>query len=176
MSSDPSRPRAIPRYDDAPAEVGPARRAVARVALLLLAVAGLYQGVWAQVAPHSFFEDFPGGMGWVADDGPYNQHLVRDVGGLVNGLSVIAIVAACTLSTTLLVANALGWWVYGVPHLIYHLTQPLDGAGAQAVNVMVLTSEIVLPLLGLLAVSWGRDPDRRPSRHPARQTTTADVH
>lgn len=161
--------------DDARGEVGTARRLVARVALLLLALAGLYQGIWAQVAPRSFFDDFPGGMSWVADDGPYNQHLVRDVGGLVNGLSVVAIVAACTLSTTLLVANALGWFVYAVPHLVYHLAHSLDDGGMQALNVVVLASEIVLPLLGLLAVSWGRDLGQRPSSqrtHP----TTAGVH
>jgi hypothetical protein len=154
---------------------GTARRLVARVALLLLAVAGLYQGIWAQVAPRSFFDDFPGGMSWVADDGPYNQHLVRDIGGLVNGLSVVAIVAACSLSTTLLVANALGWWVYGVPHLVYHLAHSLDDSGMQALNVVVLGAEIVLPLLGLLAVSWGGDPGPRPSTHQARPTT-ADMH
>jgi hypothetical protein len=146
---------------------------VARVALLVLAVAGLYQGIWAQLAPRSFFDDFPGGMSWVADDGPYNQHLVRDIGGLVNGMSVVAIVAACTLSSTLLVANALGWFVYAVPHLLYHLAHSLDDGGMQALNVVVLGSEIVLPLLGLLAVSWGRDLGRRVSSQPARRTTTS---
>jgi hypothetical protein len=98
-------------YDDVSGVVGAARRFVARVALLVLAVAGLYQGVWAQVGPRSFFEEFPGGMSWVAVEGPYNEHLVRDIGGLVNGLSLVAIVAAWSLSRPLLVANAIGWLV-----------------------------------------------------------------
>jgi hypothetical protein len=146
-------------YDDGQ-QVSAVRRGVARVALLLLAAAGLYQGIWAQVAPRSFFEDFPGGMSWVAGDGPYNEHLTRDIGGLVNGLSVVAIVAAWSLSRTLLVANALGWLVYALPHLGYHLSQPLDEAGMQALNVLVLSSEIVLPVLGLLGASWGRRDHR----------------
>jgi hypothetical protein len=85
-----------------------ARKVVARGALLLLAAAALYQGVWAQLAPRSFFVDFPGGMSWVAGEGPYNEHLARDIGGLINGLAVVAIVAAWTLSRPLLLANALG--------------------------------------------------------------------
>jgi hypothetical protein len=163
------------RYDDAPGEVGKGRRLVARVALLLLAVAGLYQGLWAQVGPRSFFEQFPGGMSWIAADGPYNEHLVRDIGGLVNGLSVVAIVAAWSLSRPLLAANALGWLVYALPHFAYHVSRPLDESGMQVQSVLVLSAEVVLPVLGLLGASWGHDlhaatHDRR--AHPS----TADVH
>ncbi len=143
------------RLYDAPEEVGDARRLVARVALLLLAGAGLYQGVWAQVGPRSFFGGFPGGTSWVAVDGPYNEHLVRDMGGLVNGLSVVAILAAWSLSRPLLAANALGWLVYAVPHLGYHLWRPLDDADMQALNVLILSGEVALPVLGLLGASWG---------------------
>jgi hypothetical protein len=142
-----------------------ARAVVARVALLVLAVAALYQGVWAQVAPRSFFENFPGGMGWIATEGPFNEHLVRDIGGLVNGLAVVAIVAAWTLSRPLVLATALGWLVYGVPHLAFHLAHPVEGASAQAVNVVVLTSEIVLPLLALLVVWQRREPRSIVSSH-----------
>jgi hypothetical protein len=150
--------KATRTYDHAPGEVGEARRLVARVALLLLAVAGLYQGVWAQVGPRSFFEQFPGGMSWIAVEGPYNEHLVRDIGGLVNGLSVVAIVAAWSLSRPLLAANALGWLVYALPHFGFHVSHPLDDAGMQALNVLILSGEVVLPVLGLLGASWGRRP------------------
>jgi hypothetical protein len=163
------------RYEDTPGDVGEARRLVARVALLLLAVAGLYQGLWAQVGPRSFFEQFPDGMSWIAADGPYNEHLVRDIGGLVNGLSVVAIVAAWSLSRPLLAANALGWLVYALPHLAYHVSRPLDETGMQVQNVLVLSAEVVLPVIGLLGASWGHElhpsaPDRR--AHPS----TAHAH
>jgi hypothetical protein len=146
-----------PHDDDGPGGASAARRLVARVALVLLAAAGLYQGVWAQVAPRSFFEEFPDGMGWIAADGPYNEHLVQDIGGLVNGLSVVAILAAWSLSRSLLAANAVGWLVYSLPHLGYHLSQPLDDAGMQSINVLVLGSEVVLPVVGLLGASWRRE-------------------
>ena len=162
-------------YDDASGEVSAVRRLVARVALLLLAVAGLYQGVWAQVDPRSFFHQFPGGMSWIAREGPYNEHLVRDVGGLVNGLAVVAIVAAWSLSRPLLVANALGWLVYALPHFGFHVSHPLDDAGMQALNVLVLSGEVVLPVLGLLGASWGHEPRARARSHP-NHPSTPDAH
>ncbi len=168
-------PNAIRLYD-APEEVGDARRLVARVALLLLAGAGLYQGLWAQVGPRSFFEGFPGGLGWVAVDGPYNEHLVRDVGGLVNGLSVVAVLAAWSLSRPLLAANALGWLVYAVPHLGYHLWRPLDDAHMQAFNVLILSGEVVLPVLGLLGASWGTRAARRPDDSAPTRASTSPTH
>jgi hypothetical protein len=140
-----------------PGEITPTRRVVACGALLLLAAAALYQGIWAQLAPHSFYEDFPGGMSWIAGEGPYNEHLARDIGGLVNGLAVVAIVAAWTLSRPLLMANALGWLIYSLPHFSFHLAHPLDDAPMQTLNVVVLTSQIALPLLGLLGVSARRE-------------------
>jgi hypothetical protein len=158
-------------YDDAPGEVGHARRLVARVALLVLAVAGLYQGVWAQVGPRSFFEKFPGGMNWIAGDGPYNEHLVRDIGGLVNALSVVAIVAAWSLSRPLLAATTAGWLVYALPHLGYHVRQPLDDAGMQVLNVLVLSGEVVLPVLGLLGASWGSELHATARGHRAHSST-----
>jgi hypothetical protein len=157
------------RQHEDPPEVGHIRRVVARVALVVLGAAGLYQGIWAQFAPRSFFEDFPGGVSWVAGDGVYNEHLTRDIGGLINGLAVVALVAAWTLSKPLLAANALGWLVYALPHLGYHLAHPLSGSGMQALNVLVLCSQVVLPVLGLLAVSWRQGELRAPARdedHP----------
>ena len=48
-----------------------------------------------RVAPKSFYEDFPGaGRVWVAVDGPYNEHLVRDVGSLNLALAFVAVAGA----------------------------------------------------------------------------------
>jgi len=137
------------------------RSAVARAAWILLAVLALYQGLWAQLAPRSFYDSFPGGgMSWVSTEGPYNEHLVRDIGGLVNGLAVVALVAAWTLSRTVVVAAALAWLVYTVPHFAFHVAHPLDDPSMQALNVVVLSLEVLLPLLGLLlVVGWRELPE-----------------
>jgi hypothetical protein len=95
--------------------------ALRRIALVVIAGGALLVGVWAQVFPRSFYDDFPGaGRIWVAVDGPYNEHLVRDVGGLQLALALVAIVALVTGS--LLVARLAGGaaLVFGVPHLVYH--------------------------------------------------------
>ena len=66
-----------------------------RVALGLLAVSSLVVGVWAGFFPQSFYDSFPGlGRHWVRVDGPYNEHLVRDVGTLNLGLAALAATAA----------------------------------------------------------------------------------
>jgi hypothetical protein len=151
-----------------------ARAGVARVALVLLAGAAFYQGIWAQVAPRSFYDDFPGGLSWVAGDGPYNEHFVRDIGGLADGLGVVALVAAWTLSSPLLVANAAGWLTYAVPHLVFHVVHPLDSGPMQAANVVVLSSQVLLPVVGLLGLSRPHDSrSLSPDRHEHAYTTRA---
>jgi hypothetical protein len=66
-----------------------------RVVLVALAAAAALVGAWAQVAPLSFYADFPGlRQFWVSLDGPYNEHLIRDVGGLNLGLAVLTATAA----------------------------------------------------------------------------------
>ena len=57
-------------------------RTAIRVALGVVAAIQLFDGVYALLAPVSFYEDFPLGRGWVEALPGYNEHLVRDVGGL----------------------------------------------------------------------------------------------
>jgi hypothetical protein len=93
-----------------------------RIALAYLALLSLEIGVWAQFAPRSFYDHFPGlGRAWVSVNGPYNEHLVRDVGGLNLGLAAVLIVAFITLSRPTIIAAALASLLYGIPHLVYHI-------------------------------------------------------
>jgi hypothetical protein len=98
------------------------RDRVMRVGLAVLGFPALVIGVWAAFFPRSFYDDFPGlGRTWVAPDGPYNEHLVRDVGELNLALVVVTAVALVTLAPMLVRAVLAGWIVYSVPHLVYHL-------------------------------------------------------
>jgi len=133
-------------------------RTVVRIALALLAVVGLQVGLWAAFAPQSFYDDFPGaGRVWVSVDGPYNQHLIRDVGALNLALAVVAIVALVTLSRAAVLAAGGAWLAYGVPHLIYHLRHldPLEGADQVAVPVSLFLSVVLGALV--LWTGW-RNP------------------
>jgi hypothetical protein len=63
----------------------------ARWSCVALALTGAVVGAWALLAPASFWSDFPGdGLGWVAAAGPFDEHLVRDVGALYLALGVVA--------------------------------------------------------------------------------------
>src|SRR4051794_22378518 len=64
-----------------------------RVLLIVMGAGNAVVGLWASLAPRSFYDDFPGaGRQWVAVDGPYNEHLVRDVAVLE--LALLAVVVA----------------------------------------------------------------------------------
>jgi hypothetical protein len=93
-----------------------------RGGLAILGLVGLQIGVWATFAPRSFYDDFPGGgRTWVAADGPYNEHLVRDFGALNLALTAVVAVALVTRAPAAVRAAALAWLVYSVPHFTYHV-------------------------------------------------------
>jgi hypothetical protein len=96
-------------------------RMTTRILLAVLVAEGALPGLWALLFPRSFYDDFPGfGRHWVNIDGPYNEHLVRDVGALQLALAVVALVALVMLTRASLVSAAAGWLVWTVPHLVYH--------------------------------------------------------
>jgi hypothetical protein len=93
-----------------------------RIALGYLSLLSLEIGVWAQFAPRSFYDHFPGfGRAWVRVDGPYNVHLVRDVGGLNLALAAMLIAAFLTMSRSLIVTASIASLLFGIPHLIHHI-------------------------------------------------------
>jgi heme/copper-type cytochrome/quinol oxidase subunit 4 len=127
-----------------------ARRA-ARIALALLFVQGLLIGAWAAASPRSFYDDFPGGgRAWVAADGPYNEHLVRDFGDLNLALAAVTVVALVAFTRWVVLAAALGWIVYQTPHLIYHLRHlDLYDTSDKVANVTALVLALILPIVVL---------------------------
>ena len=128
---------------------------VVRIGLAVLAVSGAVLGVWAGFAPRSFYDDFPGlGRHWVSVDGPYNEHLVRDVGWLNLALTVITVWAAISLARSLVLAVLVGWLVADLPHLVYHAAH-LDGLstsdGTAEIISLALGPAIAAALLVLVA-------------------------
>jgi hypothetical protein len=133
-------------------------RNITRIALAILALVGLQVGLWAAFFPQSFYDDFPGSSRvWVAVDGPYNEHLVRDVGALNLALAVVAIVAFVTLSRAAVLAAGGAWLAYGLPHLVYHLRHldVLDDADQLAVAFTLTLNVLVAALV--LWTAW-RNP------------------
>jgi hypothetical protein len=117
-----------------------------RIALGALAVVALAVGSLALLTPGSFYGDFPFGRAWVAVDGPYNEHLIRDVGALNLSLAVVVGVAAYRAEPVLIRLAAVAALVVGVPHLLYH-TLHLDGLAPldAAMNVVTLGLGVIVP-------------------------------
>jgi hypothetical protein len=134
-----------------------------RIALGYLGLVSLEIGLWAQFAPQSFFDDFPGlGRAWVNVDGPYNEHLVRDVGGLNLGLAAVLIIALITLSRWTVIAASVASLLYGAPHLVYHIANHdgLDDSDV-AISLGGLALFAVLAI-ALIVVAVRRSPDVTP--------------
>ena len=128
----------------------PALAGWVRLLLWLLALTGLAVGVQAAFTPRSFYTDFPFGRGWVAMDGRYNQHLIRDVGALNLALAVVTLGALWIGTRAVAKLAAAGWLVYSVPHWVYHLRHlSMPMSGGEKVAVMVSLS---LPIAASVAV------------------------
>jgi hypothetical protein len=127
------------------------RDAIVRVVLAIWAVVAVQLGVWATFAPRSFYDDYPGfGREWVRVDGPYNEHLVRDFGALNLALAVVTIAALVTFGRPLVIATAVAWLAWGVPHLVYHLRHlDLYETEDQVLNVFALAA---LPVLAVVVL------------------------
>jgi hypothetical protein len=137
-----------------------------RILLAVLALSNLQVGIWATFFPQSFYDDFPGGdRAWVALDGPYNEHLVRDFGATNLAIGVLTIAAFIWMARTLVVTAGVAWVVYGVPHLVYHLRH-LDvyDTGDQVANAVLLT---LAPLAGAVVAVLGAKLPSAPTSTPA---------
>lgn len=131
-----------------------------RRVLAALGLTAWVVGAWALLAPRSFYDDFPGGgEHWVAPDGSFNEHLVRDVGGLYLALLAVTVAALVRTSTWNCRVTACAWLAFGVPHVWYHAhhMDVLDRGSAVA-NIVVLLVGLALP--ATLLPSGRRRPGR----------------
>jgi TRAP-type C4-dicarboxylate transport system permease small subunit len=120
-------------------------RLTIKLLLAWFAFFGLAIGAWQQLAPESFYTNFPGlGHHWVSPDGPYNEHLLRDVGQGNLAAGTVALVALLAGGIWLVRATGLAAVIANVPHQIYHQT---------TVDILPTTTDQVLQSLTLSAVS-----------------------
>ncbi|MET0234919.1 MAG: hypothetical protein ABW224_09800 [Kibdelosporangium sp.] len=116
-----------------------------RGVLIFFAALEAFLGVWASVGPLSFYEDGPlPGLGWVRLFPPYNEHLVRDFGGLNLAIAAIFVVAAITLTPLLVRTVSAAFLLFSVPHTIFHTIHLEHFTPADAV---VQTTGLVVTIL-----------------------------
>lgn len=119
----------------------------------VLALTGMYAGVWAATWPRQFYDSFPGmGRHWVSVMGPYDEHLVRDVGGLYMAMAVISLWAVVRTRNETFAMVGLGWLAFNIPHFIYHVRmlamvpERIDKVG----NVVTLAAVLIFAALLVL--------------------------
>lgn len=136
-------------------------RTAIRVALATVGLIQVFDGLYALLAPRSFYDDFPIGRGWVEALPAYSEHLVRDVGGLFLATGAVLLAAAWTLQRRLVIVAAASFLLFSVPHAIYHLLNlgPYDTADAIG-NAFGVLAIVFLPV-------WVLFEMRRQGGHPA---------
>jgi hypothetical protein len=98
------------------------QRTITRVLLVFFGLVEAVVGTWPLVSPTGFYQDFPGfRTGWVSMDGAFNEHLLRDFGGLNLALAALLIGAAVIGTTAVARLAAVSALLFGVPHFLYHL-------------------------------------------------------
>lgn len=117
------------------------------------------QGVWGFFWPRAFYDDFPApGLAWVSTLGPYDEHLVRDVGALLLGFAVLTLLAARSRSVDAIRVAMAGLLVFGSGHLGFHLFRLGEfEAGSAAAQVASLATLIVIPVALLVGLARARE-------------------
>jgi hypothetical protein len=132
-----------------------------RLMLWFLAASAFGLGVQAEFFPRYFYTDFPFGRGWVAMDGRYNEHLIRDFGALNLALLVVTAGAIFVGTRAISRITAVAWIVYSVPHLVYHLRHlTMVMPGSDKVGMIVSLS---LPIVLAVVVLFDRARDPVPT-------------
>ncbi|GAA5156890.1 hypothetical protein GCM10023321_33770 [Pseudonocardia eucalypti] len=128
-----------------------------RVGLVFVGAVQGVIGVWQLLAPRSFFEDFPlSEHPWVALLGPYNQHLVVDVGAFNLAMALLLGWAAVVLQRQLTLAALASGLVFGALHLGFHATHLEHFPTADAVSQTVGLVAWLLLLAGLFRLACVR--------------------
>jgi hypothetical protein len=139
----------------------PTTSAGVRAGLGILAALQGVVGVWALLAPVSFYTTFPvAGHGWVSLLPPYNEHLIRDVGEFSLALTVVLSTAAVTGQRLLSVVAICALAVYAIPHAVYHALH-LEGFSTADAAAQMVGIGLQLVLVGVVGSLLWRDRARQ---------------
>lgn len=141
-----------------PAGALPGKPLVIRLGLVALAVPYAALALWLVIAPHNFYESFPGlGAHWVRPMGAYSQHGFTDFGTALLGLAFVVGAAAYGLERRIVQVALIASLLQGTTHFGYHLLHldmmsTANDIGSQT----ALSYFVLLPLALLLAMRRGR--------------------
>ncbi len=128
---------------------------VTRFGLIVLVIPQALAGLWAFLAPRSFYDSFPGfGRIWVAPIGSYNEHFIADTGNLLLVLALLLAAAAYYLERRLVRISLALWLLFAVLHFISHVRlMSLFSTSDNLGNLGSLGFAVLLPIV-LLLLTW----------------------
>lgn len=147
------------------------KQLILRGGLLVGMLISIVSGVWALFWPVHFYDTFPlPGHPWQAFHPAYNEHLVRDFGALNLVLALLFAVSAYTLDLLMTRTTLVGYLIFAVPHLIFHLNH-LHGLTTvdQVGEVVSLSLGVIGPIFLLFLT---RKPDLRGQERPDSATSS----
>ena len=131
-------------------------RRVHVIALAASALLALFVGIWAYFFPQTFYVSFPGVLGaWVSVDGPFNEHLIRDVGAMYLALGAASIGGMIWRNEIAFRVLGLAWTVFGLLHFLYHAFHLAHMPVSDAIGEMAALG--VSLLLGILLLIPSRE-------------------
>jgi hypothetical protein len=124
---------------------------LSRILLAVVAAPFALVGAWATLSPRGFYDSFPGaGRHWIDVDGPYNEHLIRDVGHLELAVAFVLVAGVVLGSLPVVRVGAVAALVSGLPHVTYHaLNRDGYDTSDQVASIGGLVVAVVLPLVVL---------------------------
>lgn len=142
-----------PRRKSARRPAAPALSPLVRICLAVLAVSALTIGVLASFVPETFYEDYPFFSSWVHLLPPYNEHLIRDVGGLYLGFGLLFAWSLIRPSVELIVPVCIAWALAQVLHFAFHIDH-LEGFTTtdSIAQTIGLAAFVVLALIPVAAL------------------------
>jgi hypothetical protein len=145
--------------------------------MTLLALNQAILGAWASLAPRSFYDRYPLGSGWVAALPPFNEHLVRDVGGLSLGFAVLFGATVLNPNPELVKPALYAWLLPATTHLVFHLDHLHGFSPADAVTQSLgLALAVLVPAAVLLTLhreeTEATGLPTSTTRHPHRSTSS----
>lgn len=132
-----------------------------RIGLVALAAPNVLAGLWAVLAPRSWFDTFPG---WsphlVAAEPPYNAHLATDAGAGLLASGVVLLLAAWFADRRSIQLGLVAFAAFSIPHAAYHVLHEAPGLtsaeDAQSAGMLVFTAIAAV----VLFAAASRPPER----------------
>ena len=156
-------------------------RGAIRFLLFALGIPQALIGLWALLRPSSFYDDFPAGTdGWVNPLGPFDEHLVTDVGALFVALGFLLCFAAVSLRRGTVIAAAIAWLIFSVPHFLWHVLNlepyaTADAVGQTATLVWTVVGGVLVLYLVRAPAAGASGATRGPDDERARKAAASDA-